>query len=246
MLYNQIKIACRNLWKDKSYSSLNIAGLALAVTVFLFILHYVRLEHSYENIHAKADRLHRITLDLYNGSEFVVTDCESYPVLGPRLQRDFPEVVNYARVEHIGNTEVGIGAEGFIVDRVFAADSQYFSLFNMDFVKGVKARALRGPNEAVISESTAAQLFGQKDPLGQVITIAGEPLTITGVFKDIPENTHLKFDMLQPFQRVTKTDPGLDSWNNNNNYTYVELADGASLEDFNRKLHQLSRREAPQ
>ncbi|WP_298716666.1 FtsX-like permease family protein, partial [Chitinophaga sp.] len=204
-------------------------------------LHYVRLEHSYENIHPKADRLHRITLDLYNGSEFVVTDCESYPVLGPRLQRDFPEVVSYARVEHIGNTEVGVGAEGFIVDRVFAADSQYFSLFQVDFVKGIKARALRGPNEAVISESTAAQLFGTKDPMGQVITIAGEPLTITGVFKDIPESTHLKFDMLLPFQRVTKTDPGLDSWNTNNNYTYVELADGVSLEEFNRKLHRLSK-----
>ncbi|WP_341842868.1 ABC transporter permease [Chitinophaga caseinilytica] len=241
MQYNQIRIACRNLWKDKSYSSLNIAGLALAVTVFLFILHYVRLEHSYENVHSKADGIYRITLDMYNGSEFVVTDCETYPVLGPRLLRDFPEVKSYARVEHVGNTEVGVGSEGHIVKRVFAADSQYFSMFDIEFVQGVKTRALTGPNEAVISASTAAQLFGGKDALGQVITIAHQPLTITGVFKDIPENTHLKFDMLLPFQRVTKTDPALDQWNNNNNYTYVELEKGASLEGFNQKLYRLSK-----
>ncbi|MGE7773956.1 ABC transporter permease [Chitinophaga sp. NPDC101104] len=241
MQYNQIRIACRNLWKDKSYSSLNIAGLALAVTVFLFILHYVRLEYSYENVHSKADGIYRITLDMYNGGEFVVTDCETYPVLGPRLLRDFPEVKSYVRVEHVGNTEVGVGSEGHIVKRVFAADSQYFSMFDIEFVQGVKARALTGPNEAVISASTAAQLFGGKDALGQVITIARQPLTITGVFKDIPENTHLKFDMLLPFQRVTKTDPALDQWNNNNNYTYVELEKGASLEGFNQKLYRLSK-----
>ncbi|MCK7555586.1 ABC transporter permease [Chitinophaga sedimenti] len=241
MFYNQIKIACRNLWKDKSYSFLNIGGLALAVTVFLFIIHYVRLEHSYEDIHTKKDHLYRITVDLYNGAEFVVTDCETYPVLGPRILRDFPEVKNYARVQHVGNTEVKVGETGYIVDRVFAADSQYFSLFNVDFVRGEKSSVLRGPNEAVISASTAERLFGQKDPLGQVITIARAPMTITGVFKDIPENTHLKFDMLLPFQFITQTDPGLDKWNSNNNYTYVELADGASLAGFNNKLRDLSK-----
>ncbi len=241
MLRNNLKIAYRNIWKDRVYSIINISGLALATTVFLLIIHYVRFEHSYEDIHAKADNIYRVTLDLYNGSEFVITDCETYPVLGPRMLRDMPEVKNYARVEHIGHTEVKSGDRGFIVDRVFAADSQYFSMFNIDFVKGDKSRALTGPDQALLSETTARKIFGAQDPIGKVLRMHHFSVTVTGIFKDIPENTHLKFDMLLPFSRVTKTAPSLNEWNGNNNYTYVELIPGASLAALNQKLYNLSK-----
>ena len=240
MLRNNLKIAYRNIWKDRVYSIINISGLALATTVFLLIIHYVRFEHSYEDIHAKADNIYRVTLDLYNGSEFVITDCETYPVLGPRMLRDMPEVKNYARVEHIGHTEVKSGDRGFIVDRVFAADSQYFSMVNIDFVKGDKSRALTGPDQALLSETTARKIFGAQDPIGKVLRMHHFSVTVTGIFKDIPENTHLKFDMLLPFSRVTKTAPSLNEWNGNNNYTYVELIPGSSLAAFNHKIYNLS------
>lgn len=241
MLRNNLKIAYRSIWKDRVYSIINIAGLALATTVFLLIIHYVRFEHSYENIHAKADNIYRITLDLYNGGEYVVTDCETYPVLGPRLQRDMPEVKNYARVEHVGATEVKAGSRGFIIDRVFAADSQYFSMFNIDFVHGDKSRALTSPDQVLLSETTARKIFGTENPVGKALQAGKNMQTVAGVFKDIPENTHLKFDILLPFSRITKTDPTLNSWNANNNYTYVELVPGASLAAFNQKLYKLSK-----
>src|SRR5687767_3375637 len=100
MLRNNFRIAYRSIWKDKVYSAINIIGLALATAIFLLIIHYVRFEHSYENIHAKAGNIYRVTLDLYNSGEMVGTDCETHPQLGPTLLKDFPEVKNYARIEH--------------------------------------------------------------------------------------------------------------------------------------------------
>jgi putative ABC transport system permease protein len=241
MLRNNLKIAYRNIWKDRIYSTINIVGLALATTVFLLIIHYVRFEYSYENIHTKADNIYRVTLDLYNGAEFVVTDCETYPVLGPRMLRDMPEVKNYARVEHIGATEVKSGNSGFIIDRVFAADSQYFSMFDVDFIYGDKSRALTSPGQVVLSETTARKIFGAENPLGKALRVSQYAVTVAGVFKDIPENTHLKFDLLLPFSLVTKTDAALNSWTSNNNYTYVELAPGATLAALNQKLYRLSK-----
>ena len=242
MLRNHLKIAYRNIWKDRVYSTINIVGLALATAIFLLIIHYVRFEHSYESIHTKADNIYRVTLDIYNGAEYVTTDCETYPVLGPTMLRDMPEVKNYARIEHVGNTEVKSGEKGFIIDKVYAADSQYFSLFNIDLISGDKSRALTRPDETMLSESTAKKIFGKEDPVGKVLQVARFPLTVTGVFKDIPENTHLKFDLLVPFSLITKTDSTLNTWSSNNNFTYVELVPGASPAALNQKLLALSKK----
>lgn len=240
MFRNNLKIAYRSIWKDRVYSAINIVGLALATAVFLLIIHYVRFEHSYENIHAKADNIYRVTLDLYNGGELVTTDCETYPQLGPTLLKDFPEVKNCARIEHVGNTEVKYDNKGFIIDRVYAADSQYFSIFNIDFTRGDKSRALTNPNETLLSETTAQKIFGTENPMGKVLKVGKHTLTVAGVFKDIPENTHLKFDLLIPFSIETKTDLNI-KWSSNNNFTYAELVPGASAEAFNQKLYKLSR-----
>lgn len=239
MLRNNLKIAYRSIWKDRVYSIINIVGLALATAIFLLIIHYVRFEYSYENVHAKAGNIYRVTLDLYNGAEFVTTDCETYPQLGPTMLKDMPEVKNYARVEHVGNTEVKYGNKGFIVDRVYAADSQYFSIFNIDFIQGDKSRALTSPDQILLSETTAKKIFGTESAMGKVLQVGNFTLNVTGVFKDIPENTHLKFDLLLPFSLVRKTNMN-ENWGSNNNYTYVELTPGASLPALNNKLHKLS------
>lgn len=240
MLRNNFKIAYRSIWKDRVYSAINILGLALATAIFLLIIHYVRFEYSYENVHAKADNIYRVTLDLYNGGELVTTDCETYPQLGPTLQKDFPEVKNYTRIEHVGNTEIKYNNRGFIIDRVYAADSQYFSIFNIDFTLGDKSRALTNPNETLLSETSAKKIFGTENPMGKVLQVGEYTLTVAGVFKDIPENTHLKFDLLIPFSIETKTDLNA-KWSGNNNFTYAELVPGASPEAFNQKLYKLSR-----
>jgi putative ABC transport system permease protein len=154
--------------------------------------------------------------------------------------KDMPEVKNYARVEHVGNTEIKYGNKGFIIDRVYAADSQYFSIFNIDFIQGDKSRALTSPDQTLLSETTAKKIFGTENPMGKVLQVGKHTLTVTGVFKDILENTHLKFDLLVPFSIVTKTDLS-KKWGSNNNYTYAELVPGASLAAFNQKLNKLSR-----
>ena len=86
MIKNYLLIAVRSLRKNVGFTFINIFGLALGMAAFLFIIHYVRYEHSYEDFHSKADDIHRVTLDIYNGSEYFVTDCETHAPMGPLLK----------------------------------------------------------------------------------------------------------------------------------------------------------------
>src|SRR3990170_4326480 len=121
MLKNHITIAFRNILRYKGYSFINVTGLAIASAVFLLIMAYVRFEHSYENSHKKADHIYRVTLDLYSGSEFIVTDCETYPSAGPALKKQLPEVVDFVRLQNMDAGELKAGEKTLLAERIYAA-----------------------------------------------------------------------------------------------------------------------------
>src|SRR5687768_8791603 len=98
MLLNNLRIAYRNLLKNRIFSYINILGLSISMAAFLFITQYVRFERSFENFHKNADNVFRITTEFYNGSEYVMTDCETYAPLGPLLKEKMPEVVDFVRM----------------------------------------------------------------------------------------------------------------------------------------------------
>ncbi|MDO1447358.1 ABC transporter permease [Rhodocytophaga aerolata] len=242
MFKNYLTIAIRTLLKNKVFSLINVAGLAMATTAFLLIIYYVQFEYSYESFHTKADRIYRVTLDLYKGAEYVATDCETYPALAPTLKTQMPEVADYVRVQQIGQCEAGMKEKSILVERVYAADPSLFSMFSFSFLKGNPAEALRQPMQAVLTETVARKIFGSTDVVGQVFHVKplADNVMVTGVIEDIAENTHLKLDIILSFLTLEKLGWDMNNWNGNNNYTYVELTPGTSLAQLNQALKTIS------
>ncbi|MBO9728466.1 MAG: ABC transporter permease [Chitinophaga sp.] len=241
MFLNYLKISWRNLRKDKFYAIINILGLALATAAFLFIINYARFEYSYENFYKNADNIYRITLDRYRGAEYEMTDCETHPPLGPLIKKQFPEVVDYVRVEHLEEVPT-VEADGKVFKvETYAVDNSMFTVFNYDFIAGQPSTALTAPNQAVVTESLAKKMFGNEPAVGKLLRDGDWTYTITSVIKDVPPNTHLKFDLLISFNSLIGRGLDPESWNGNNNYTYVQLLPHASLAAFNNKLMQVAK-----
>lgn len=241
-MLNYLKSAWRILWKDRYYALINVLGLSVSTAVFLLLVHFVRFEYSYENFIQKADDLYRITLDNYNGSEYVDTDCETYPPLGPFLKQEMPEVQDFTRIQMLeDNNEVQYKHQAFRIEHIYAADPSTFSLFEMPFIKG-NADNFHQPYQLVLSETEAKRIFGSEDPIGKTLKQENTLYTVTGVFRDSPANTHLKLDMLISFSSLNALGWAInDNWGGNNNYLYVQLPPNTNLDAFNVKLHALTK-----
>jgi len=242
MLRNYLKIAYRNLLKNKVFSLINVFGLAIGMAACLLIIHYVRFELSYENFHKNADNIYRVTLDLYKGSEYVVTDCETYGPLGPMLKSEMPEVVDFVRMFHNEVREVKVGEKKFFEERIYFADSSAFTVFSYEVLSGNPEIALSAPHQTVITASTAKKYFGHTDVVGETMEIANVPYQVSAVIADLPPNTHLKYDFLLSHVTINKMWDWYEdnAWNGNNEYTYLLMTPGTDLDSFNEKLTQLS------
>jgi putative ABC transport system permease protein len=240
MLKNYLRIAQRTLLKNKMYSFINILGLVVGMTAFLFIVQYVRFEHSYEAYNKNSANVYRVTLDLYNGKEYVVTDCETYPPVGPELKEKYPEVVDYVRMFHNdGLQDVEVNSQKFLEEGMYFADPSAFEIFSVDVVHGDKTTALSQPYKAAITTRLAKKYFGRTEVVGESIKIRKHVYQITAVIADIPANTHLKFNTLLSHRTLNAIYPDWykdENWNGNNEYTYLLMAPGTDLADFNQKL----------
>ncbi len=222
------------------YSFINILGLVVGMTAFLFIVQYVRFEHSYEAYNKNSANVYRVTLDLYNGKEYVVTDCETYPPVGPELKEKYPEVVDYVRMFHNdGLQDVEVNSQKFLEEGMYFADPSAFEIFSVDVVHGDKTTALSQPYKAAITTRLAKKYFGRTEVVGESIKIRKHVYQITAVIADIPANTHLKFNTLLSHRTLNAIYPDWykdENWNGNNEYTYLLMAPGTDLADFNQKL----------
>jgi putative ABC transport system permease protein len=239
MLKNYFKIAFRNLWRHRVFSFINIMGLTVGMTACLLIFLYVRFELSYDNFHPKADRIYRIVTDLKTPSETVHPDGPAWAV-GPHLQFDLPEVEAFTRVNLDNNLLVRKGDIKFIENGAVWADSAFFTIFNFPLLKGDARTALTQPFSIVVSENAAKKYFGKQDPMGQTLLITGEgkPAIVTGVMKDMPENTLIKGDIVLSMSTITQHwAKGInDQWGNYGPYTYVLLKPGSNAQALQNKL----------
>jgi putative ABC transport system permease protein len=244
MLRNYFKIAYRNLLKNKVFSLVNIFGLAIGMAACFFIFLYVRFELSYDRFHPLADRLYRVPLTFTGSLAHDGTMATNHPSLGPTLAAEFPEVLDYARIApaslFYNATMLSLTEQGrtqtFDEEKTYVADSSFLTMFSFPFTNGDPAKALTNPNSVAISASTARKYFGIEDPLGKTLTLNAQiPFKVTGVFRDIPENSHLKFNMLFSFSTFG-TFLDHDTWIFPEFYTYVLLAPGADPRKVEKKF----------
>lgn len=196
MFKNYIKTALRNLFKHKGYSLINIAGLAIGMTSCLLILLYVQHELGYDSFNEKADRIYRVAGSYrYGGRDF--EDAASPAPMAGVMVKDYPEVIDAVRFFKYGNFIAQYKDNSFKERRVFYADTSFFNIFSVPLLIGNPETALASPNKLVLSQNTVKKYFGEEDPIGKTLKINNEKdYEVTGVFQEIPDNSHFHFDML--------------------------------------------------
>ncbi|MBC7828345.1 MAG: ABC transporter permease [Chitinophagaceae bacterium] len=230
MLKNYLKIALRNLWRHRVFSFINIMGLTVGMTACFLIFLYIRFELSYDSFHSKADRIYRIVCDIKTPTEVIKAGGPSWAV-PPNVKDEFPEIESFVRLSNTGIL-VRKGDAKFQEEHSMWADSSIFHVFDFRLLKGNPKTALRDELCVVFSETAAKKYFGKSNPIGQTLLLFGEglPARVTGIMKDIPENSHIKADMLLSMSTLTKRfNPDLDGqWGNYGASAYLLLKPGSN------------------
>ncbi len=236
MLKNYHKIALRNLLKYKAYSFLNIAGLAIGLVCCALIMLYVRDELSYDRFHQNAERIYRVILDAGIGGTFVRTATTPAPMAATLVQ-EFPEVATAARFWQ--NQRVLISYEDKRFYEEFNwTDSTVFTMLSFPLVQGDPKTALAQPNTLVISEALAQKYFGSENPMGKVLRYDNRvDYKVTGVMKNIPSQSHFRFDVLGSM--LSQPEASSPRWVSNSFYTYIMLQPGVAPEQLAAKFPAL-------
>ncbi|UCE22695.1 MAG: ABC transporter permease [Candidatus Aminicenantes bacterium] len=242
MFKNHLKIAFRNVGRNKAYSFINISGLAIGMACCILILLWVQDELSYDRFHEKADRIHRVVFSSSDENTLPTNANGSFGV-GPALKRDFPEIIETVRIRKMGiGVKVYIGHKDkkFYEERFFFAEPSIFTVFDFPLIQGDPATALNEPNTIVLSREMAEKYFGDEDPLGQ--TVEADPYNdgeimqfrITGIVQNVPRNSHIHFNFLASY--ISQKDDTNDFSGFWQHYTYVLLDQNTSAESLNPKF----------
>lgn len=264
MVRNLLLTALRSLKKNKFFSILNIIGLGIGLAVFLLIAQYVSFERSYENLVPDADNIYRVSLTHFTNNEQIFSSAENYPGVAHALKNDLPEVNDCARLYNMGYKNNVIityqdakpEAVAFKHRRFLYADSSFLPMMGYPMVSGDPTKALAEPFTAVITEQYATMYFGNEDPIGKMLHLQdddfnNELVRITGVLKNLPTNTHLKFDILFSyktlFTRFEQARTRYDqSWNRKDMYTFVQLTPGTNPKTVEEKLPSILAKYKPE
>ncbi|MEO8712832.1 MAG: ABC transporter permease [Parafilimonas sp.] len=238
MFKNYLKIAWRNLIKNKAFSIINITGLAIGLSCFLLIALYVMDELSYDRFYPDADRIYRINSDIRFGGGDLHLPVTS-DMMGQLLKKDYPQIEQYTRI-YTSDGDKLIKKNNSYIDEanVASVDSTFFDVFKLPAIEGNTQTALVEPNTVVITESTAKKYFGTIHALGKTIEIKSDKnpfYKVTAVIKDIPENSHFHFDFLFSMKNVNYQWGQLTSHNFN---TYLRLKKGTDYKTFEKNFDQ--------
>lgn len=228
MIKNYIKIALRNLWRHKSFSLINIVGLAVGMAVAILLLLWIQNEVSYDEFHEKKDRIYRVWNRVPDHGEVAVWDEVSAPI-AQAIEKDVPEVERTVRVKGSGDLLLSFGDKK-ILKTVNIADTGFFQMFSFPMLKGDPKTALNDNHAMVITQKTAKSLFGNEDPIGKIVKVENKDnFTVTGVLKDLPANTRFEFDFLLNWSHIKIAVPVDYGWGDNSTPTYVMLKSGTNF-----------------
>ena len=246
MLKNYLKIALRIIQRHKGYSFIKISSLSIGMACCILILLFVRYELSFDNFHKNQDRIHRVLseLDLAHGTEII--SITALP-LAPAIKNDLHEVAYVTRITGDYQRLFSVGDKKFFEDLNYA-DADFFDIFTFPLIIGDPKTALVEPFSMVISEKIAAKYFGKTDPVGKTVLIQNsQDYKITGVMKDVPGNSHLRFNILISFSsRNNEERVKGNYWDRfSNDYTYILLAEGTNPNELENKFPSFMAKHIP-
>lgn len=221
MLKSYLKIAWRNLMKNKIFSLINITGLTIGITVCMMIFLFILNEFSVDRFHKNGNLMYRV-MRVYDKSKPPVAYLS-----GPyatALLNDFPGQIKKAVRVGAYNGMISLGITAFNEKHLYVADDDFFTLFNFPLIQGNPETVLKNPGSVVLTETTAKKYFGSVEhAMGKMVDLDKRfHLKVTGIAKDAPSNSHLNFDLVVPLSNYIH-DEGFNVWINNNYFTYVQL-----------------------
>ena len=230
MIKNYFITAIRNMLRHKGFSLINILGLAIGLAAFLLITIFVRYELSFDGMHKK--NIYR--LDEVQSFEGMVAPqnvaLSMYP-MASTLNAEFPEITKATHIYGFEKYSFNNGEKKIYLPKIFMADSSFLQVFDFPLVHGDRATALTEPTSLLLTEESAAKIFGKENPIGKTIVhYGGDTVTfkVTGILKNIPKNSHLQFDGIASFKNIE--DPEwLNGWGGNWVNTYLELAPNTNI-----------------
>ena len=237
MFQNYLKIAIRNLWKNKGFSTINILGLAIGIATCLLITLYVLDELSFDRYHEKSDRIYRLNVDLRFGGG------EQKFAVGPdplafTMVELYPQVENAVRFRGYGSYVVKKGNQNIKEERIISVDSTLFDVFTLPMIAGEPRTALTAPYSVVITESIAKKYFNKTDVVGQSLRFDNtQDYKVTGVIKDMPANSHFNYDFFLSLSSSEESRRGI--WLSFNFNTYLLLRPGTSKESVEAKFDEI-------
>jgi len=206
MFRNYLISAFRNLKKTKSFSLINVLGLAIGMTACLLILHYVNFEKSYDKFHSHSDRIFRLRYERVSENGDAVRFASCCPPAAARIRGNYPEVEQIARLLRT-KAAISYNDKIFYEERIYYAEPELFDILKFNFLEGDPTESLKSPGNAFISISTAEKYFSNENPIGKTFSFDRKTdYHVVGIFEDIPANSHLKFDFVLPWENLAASD----------------------------------------
>lgn len=248
MLRNYFILFIRNLKRQRLFSIINLLGLTISITSTLLIYLYVRNEMSYDRFHKDADRIYRVNQTFIWGEGDNNQFASTGPGVANAIKEELPEVELITSIHTPGNFMISYADEknnvtSFEESRIMAADSNFFSMFTFPFLYGTPSTALYHANTLVMTESTAKKYFGDINPVGKMVRLVtgdvDQTFEVTGVLKDLPENSYLDFNVALSMKSFPRVEKLYWSWVWTQLETYVKFVPNTDIENTRKKLAEI-------
>ncbi len=239
-------IALRSLWRDKTTTIVNLVGLTLAFMAFILITQYVQFEKSYDRFHHNAESIYRIVIERTQENGSIEKSALSYCPLKLALDDEIPEIEFSARSHPEQGVLTTQDKRSFRLKFDYI-DPEIIEVFKFHLIYGDPETALEKSHTIIISKSIAERIFGDKNPVGETLLLSGNHLlTITGVFKDIPENSHLKPEILASWAIIDEKWNGMNKWwGCIGVHTYIKVPGKTNTAALAKKINQLIEKNVP-
>jgi putative ABC transport system permease protein len=251
MLRNYITIAFRNVAKNKVFSAINVFGLGLGLAACVLIFEFVSFELSYDKFNEKFDRIYRVTNDRFQNGKLIQHGTIMYPTIGPTMAKDYPEVEMYTRLMPAGGFDARIEDQNYRGDQCLMVDEYFLSIFTFPLLAGEATSALKDNHTVVITENAAKKYFKLSsdniiDAIGKEVYWGTDtqPYKVTGVCANVPENSHIQFDVLVSYATLLSGDDKSadNSWTWSDFRHYLVLRPGADYKALENKFPEYSER----